>query len=99
MVGRQEADRACHPLAGWEGIAQAPPVHAQEARYGVLGQPRCERRLADAAHAEERRQPTALLYHPVAKGRQLFAAAHKVDDIRRFTPILTPLDATNLSRL
>src|SRR5438874_9038003 len=99
LVRRQEANRACHPVASRECVAQASPVHTLEAQCCVLGQPRCECRLADAAHAEHRRQATALLHHPVAKGCQLFGTAHKADDIRRLAPVLAPLEATTLSRL
>src|SRR4051812_43516443 len=37
LVRRQEANRACHPVASRECVAQAAPVDAQEARCGVLG--------------------------------------------------------------
>src|SRR5436309_1721022 len=36
VVGRQEANRACHPLASRECVAQAPPVHALEGRCCLL---------------------------------------------------------------
>jgi hypothetical protein len=55
----------------------------------------------DAAHAEHRRQPTALLQHPVAKGGQLFGAADEADDIRpavrctvHHLPLLDQLEST-----
>src|SRR5438270_6449864 len=47
VVGRQEADRGYQPLGGRQCVTQAPPVDAQEARCGVLGQARCECGLAD----------------------------------------------------
>ena len=54
---------ASHSLDRWR-IAQAAPVHALEARRHLLGQPGGQAGLADAAHAQHRHQPTALLQHP-----------------------------------
>src|SRR5437588_8400820 len=46
VVGGQKANRACHPLASRECVAQAPPVHALEGRCCLLSYPRGECRLA-----------------------------------------------------
>ena len=67
--------------------AQAAPVDALEAGCHVLGHSGDQAGLADAAHAEDCHQPTALLEHPAAQQRQFLAAAEETCGVRRLPPI------------
>src|SRR2546429_9849683 len=42
LVRRQEANRAGHPVASRECVAQASPGHTLEAQCSGLAQPRCQ---------------------------------------------------------
>src|SRR5262249_56632238 len=63
-------------------LFRSAPVHALEARRQHLGRSGGQDRLADAAEAEHRHQPTTLLQHPAVQGSELVGAADEAEHVR-----------------
>ena len=95
MLVGEETDCAGQPVTHRRRVAQTAPVHALKARHHFLGQSGGEAGLANAAHPQQRYQPTAVGHHPLAQQRQFLGASHEAGRVWRFSPVLRPLCAAS----